>query len=87
MINNNQEETYRSNLQPSQVENKRIINRHPESIGACWRKFNDKNIEYLSLKIEINGITHNLKCFLNSEKRDGDLKPDFICYKSKNIKK
>ena len=60
---------------------------NPDAIGACWKKRNDKGIEYLSMKIDIDGTTHNIKCFFNGDKVEGDKRPDFIVYKSKNIVK
>lgn len=71
----------------NQVQVKSQLQKNPDEVGACWRKVNDRGIEYLSLKLEIDGQTFNLKGFLNSAKSDGDARPDFIIYKSKNINK
>ncbi len=84
-----------SNLRPPPIKKQEFRQpkqRHPDSIGACWRKINDRGVEYLSLKLEsdkldLNSEFINVKCFLNSEKVDGDQKPDMICYLSKGIKK
>lgn len=83
-----------SNLRPmiKNQEFRQPKQRHPESIGACWKKINDRGIEYLSLKLESDKINLesefvNIKCFLNSEKVEGDQKPHLICYLSKGINK
>lgn len=60
--------------------------KNPDEVGACWEKFNDKNIEYLSLKVELDGKTYNLKGFLNG-RATNENHPKFIIYLSKNIKK
>jgi uncharacterized protein (DUF736 family) len=90
-MNNNYENNSNqiSNLSPIKQEFKQNKQRPPDNLGAIWKKINDKGVEYLSLKIELdNGTIINAKAFLNSEKRDSNSqKPDYILYKSKNIKK
>ncbi len=78
-----------SNLKPqSKQEFRQPKQKSPDEVGCCWKKLNSNGLEYLSLKIEINGIEYNLKGFLNSGKaHESDSRPDFILYKSKNIKK
>ena len=58
-----------------------------DTVGAVWVKKNDKGVNYLSIKFEIDGVVHNIKGFLNGEKLDGDTRPDYILFKSKNIRK
>jgi hypothetical protein len=56
----------------------------PDECGAVWLKYNGNKVEYLSMKIEIDGKTHNIKAFLNSAKRDDDdNRPKWIAFKSK----
>lgn len=76
-----------SNLRPTYLSSKPPFQqKSPDEIGACWSRFNDKGIEYLSIKIEIDGVPHNLKGFLNG-KATHENHPKFLIYKSKNINK
>ncbi len=78
-----------SNLSPQpNLEFRQPKQKSPDEVGCCWLKQNDRGLDYLSLKVEINGAEYNLKGFLNSAKAsESDSRPDFILYKSKNIKK
>lgn len=83
------EQSYESNLRPKvETVNKPVKKqKSPDILGACWMRENDRGVEYLSIKLELNGETLNIKGFLNSEKNPNDNRPQYILYKSKNIKK
>ncbi len=78
-----------SNLTPKpQKEFKQPRQKSPDECGAVWLKYNGNNVEYLSMKLELDGEVYNIKAFLNSGKVDEqDSRPKWIAYKSKNILK
>ena len=70
------------------TNNKPFISKNPDSVGACWVRENKNGVEYLSMKIEVNGVELNFKGFLNAEKLESDNnKPKFLIFKSLNGKK
>ncbi len=71
----------------AEQNNRHTKTKNPDECGAIWVKLNSNNVEYLSLKLELDGKTYNLKGFLNSAKSEGDNRPEYIAFKSKNIKK
>jgi len=51
-----------------------------QSIGALWSK-QGRNGDYLSGNVEINGVKHNIICFINGFK-ELPKHPDYQIYKS-----
>ena len=56
-----------------------------DETGALWIRTNDKKVQYFSIKLNIKGEEINLKAFRNGKKQEGDKKPDYIIYQSKNV--
>lgn len=52
-----------------------------KDIGALWVKTSKNGVEYMSGKIEIDGVTHELTIFANKYK-DSDNKPTWKIYPS-----
>ncbi len=82
----NYEMDTQSNLRPV-INTNKLPEKNKDSIGACWIRENLNGVEYLSMKITIDGVVHNIKGFMNGEKMDGDHKPEYLLFKSKNIRK
>lgn len=61
-------------------------NKNKSEKGAVWSRTNDKNVEYLAIKIDINGETHYFKGFLNSgwDEEQNAGRPKFILFESQN---
>lgn len=68
-------------------------NKHPNSVGALWIRESETGSEYLSLKIEKSKIQEllksdgdliNIKGFYNGSKNEGDDRPNFLLFPSKN---
>lgn len=70
-------------------QNNKTENTNSNERGALWVKYNDKDVEYFSIKIEVDGVERHFKAFLNSEKTnsDKDKRPNFLIFDSKNIPK
>lgn len=63
------------------------FNKPSAEVGCCWVRKGKNDINYLSIKLEINGKIHYLKGFLNARKTDSpddENKPTYIIYKSKD---
>ncbi len=59
--------------------------KNPSEVGCIWKKFNQNNVEYLSIKLELDGNEYFLKAFLNGNKSNdnpNDRRPNWILYKS-----
>lgn len=51
-----------------------------EQLGALWRRETRDHAEFLTGKVTIDGITHDLVIFRNGYK-DKSTKPDYIIYR------
>ena len=56
--------------------------KNPSEKGCLWIKQNSKNIDYFSIKLNLDGKDIFLKAFLNGGKRPGDKSPDYIIFES-----
>ena len=69
--------------------NKPKYQKNPNEVGCAWEKFNDKNIEYLSIKLELDGKEYLLKGFLNSgfDPQISPNRPKYLVFKSNCLNK
>lgn len=54
-----------------------------QSIGAFWLKESAKGVKYMSGKITIDGVEHQIVLFKNTLKKEGEKTPDYRIFASK----
>ena len=63
--------------------------KNPNEVGVVFSKINDKGIEYLAIKLNLNGKDIYLKGFLNSgwDDTENSHRPKFLVFPSNNSSK
>lgn len=60
--------------------------KNENEVGCAFLKYNDKNNEYLSIKLNLNGEDIYLKGFLNSGwSEENSNRPKFLIFKSNSL--